>query len=60
MSSGEWCLDRRSFRLLAIAADSGLPALILSGQDGLTTDSVADVGEEMVTALSGEFGGSLR
>ncbi len=43
-------LDHRLVQLLVILASSGLPALILSGQDGLTTHSVAAVGEGMVEA----------
>ncbi|RKT44468.1 hypothetical protein [Thiocapsa rosea] len=44
-------LDHRLVQLLAVPAKSGLPALILSGQDGLTTHLVADVGEGMIEAL---------
>ncbi|QVL48988.1 MAG: hypothetical protein KFB96_00100 [Thiocapsa sp.] len=44
-------LDHRLVQLLAILASSGLPALIPSGQDGLTTHSVAAVGEGMIEAI---------
>ena len=43
-------LDHRLVQLLADPASSGLPALILSGQDGLTTHLAADVGEGMIEA----------
>ena len=39
-------------QLLADPASSGLPALILSGQDGLTTHLAADVGEGMIEAAT--------
>ena len=43
-------LDHRLVQLLAVPASSGLPALILSGQDGLTTHLAANVGEGMIEA----------
>ena len=46
-------LDHRLVQLLADPASSGLPALILSGQDGLTTHLAADVGEGMIEAPAG-------
>ena len=45
-------LDHRLVQLLAVPASSGLPALILSGQDGLTTHLAANVGEGMIEARS--------
>jgi len=36
--------------LLAIPVLSGLPALTLSGQDGLTTRAVGDVDERVIEA----------
>ena len=44
-------LDHRLIQLLAVPASSGLPALILSGQDGLTTHLAANVGEGMIEAF---------
>ncbi|WP_296704389.1 hypothetical protein [Thiocapsa sp. UBA6158] len=49
--------DEMQFRLVDDPLTSGLPALIPSGQDGLTTHSVADVGEGMIEA---EYRDSLR
>ncbi|QVL48314.1 MAG: hypothetical protein KFB96_22285 [Thiocapsa sp.] len=48
-------LDHRLVQLLVILASSGLPALILSGQDGLTTHSVTAVGEGMIEAHGGDL-----
>jgi hypothetical protein len=50
LTNGRAGLDHRLVQLLADPASSGLPALILSGQDGLTTHLAADVGEGMIEA----------